>query len=182
MATSNLQTMCNSVIYCYSNCKLSLNEAKTIFMLIGQKGDLALFNIFINGLRISPSLEVQLLAFTIDYRLSWVPHLKRRLEAAKRAFHSLRASLRATWGFDRRRFRHLYYSMSVKPILLYGCSAWTPTLSTKKGIKLLRSFQRVFAASITKAFQTSSIESLLVLSNSLPLDLRVLEISILRFR
>jgi hypothetical protein len=158
-----------------------LNEAKTIFMLIGQKGDLALFNIFINGLRIPPSLEVQLLAFTIDYRLSWVPHLKRRLEAAKRAFHSLRASLRATCGFDRRRFFHLYYT-SVEPILLYGCSVWAPTLSTKKGIKLLRSFQRLFAASVTKAFQTSSIESLLVLSNSLPLDLRVLEISILRFR
>ena len=91
MATLHLQLMCNSVIAWCSTRKLSLNEAKTIFMLIGHKGDSALLNICINGVRIPPSLEVQLLGFTIDHRLSWIPHLKRRLEAAKRAFHSLKS-------------------------------------------------------------------------------------------
>jgi hypothetical protein len=70
MATLHLQLMCNSVIAWCSTRKLSLNEAKKIFMLIGHKGDSALLNICINGVRIPPSLEVQLLGFTIDHRLS----------------------------------------------------------------------------------------------------------------
>ena len=46
------------------------------------------------------------------------------MKAAKRAFYSLGASLKFTWGSDRRRFWHLYCS-SVEPILLYGCSVST---------------------------------------------------------
>nr|CAH0102215.1 unnamed protein product [Daphnia galeata] len=149
--------------------------------VFGHKGDSALLNICINAVRIPPSLEVLLLGFTIDHRLSWIPHFKRRLEAAKRAFHSLRLCLRATWGFDKKIFRYLY-NTSVEPILLYGCSVWSPILSGKKGVGLLRSFQRLFTSSITKAFKTPSTESLLVLSNSIPIDLRVLEITIVRYR
>ena len=130
-------------------------------MLIGHKGDSAVLNICINGLRIPPLREVLLLGFTSDHRLSWIPHLKRRVEAAKRVFHSLR---------------------SVEPILLYGCSVWSPILSGKKGVGLLRSFQRLFTSSITKVSRTTPTESLLVLSNSIPLDLRVLEITIVRYR
>ena len=111
-------------------------------MLIGHKGDSAVLNICINGLRIPPLREVLLLGFTSDHRLSWIPHLKRRVEAAKRVFHSLR---------------------SVEPIFLYGCSVWSPILSGKKGVGLLRSFQRLFTSSITKVFRTTSTESLLVL-------------------
>lgn len=116
--------MCNSDISWSSNHKWSLYEAKTKIMLICQKCDMELFNIYINVLRNPLSLEVHLLGLTIGHRLSWVPHLNRRMKAAKRAFYSLGASLKFTWGSDRRRFWHLYCS-SVEPILLYGCSVST---------------------------------------------------------
>ncbi len=53
-------------------------------------------------------------------------------------------------------------------------------LRTKAGIKKVCSFQRTICRIITCAFKTAPTESLILLSNLLPLDLRILEINTLR--
>jgi hypothetical protein len=86
---------------------------------------------------------------------------------------------RQSFGFDDKRLRFLY-SSAVKPIFTYGCSVWVSFLKTKAGTKKVRSFQRTICRFIICAFKTAPTESLILLSNLLPLDLRVLEISTLR--
>lgn len=90
--------------------------------------------------------------------------------------------LRQSFGFDGKRLRYLY-SSAVEPIFTYGCSVWVSFLKTKAGTKKVRSFQRTICRlnrTITCAFKTAPTESLILLSNLLPLDLRILELSTLR--
>ncbi|XP_045032638.1 uncharacterized protein LOC123474490, partial [Daphnia magna] len=84
--------------------------------------------------------------------------------------------LRQSFGYDRKRLRFLY-SSTVEPIFTYGCSVWASVLRTKAGSKKIRSFQRLICRMITCSFKTAPTESLIILSNMLPLDLRILEIA-----
>lgn len=84
--------------------------------------------------------------------------------------------LRQFLGYDSRRLRFLYNS-AVEPIFTYGCSVWASVLCTKAGVKKIRSFQRIICRVITRSFKAVPTESLILLSNLLPLDLRILEIS-----
>ncbi|XP_045023743.1 LOW QUALITY PROTEIN: uncharacterized protein LOC123468139 [Daphnia magna] len=92
------------------------------------------------------------------------------------AVESEACCLRQSFGYDRKRLRFLY-SSTVEPIFTYGCSVWASVLRTKAGSKKIRSFQRLICRMITRSFKTAPTESLIILSNMLPLDLRILEIA-----
>jgi hypothetical protein len=173
--------MCDQVNnWCLSK-KMSLNASKTVFMLVNKKLiNCSHLSLTINGLSISPSTETVFLGLTVDCRLKWLVHVNRKIAAAKRVYFSLRAALKSTWGYDKYRLKFLYYSV-VEPFLLYGCSVWAPLLSSKKNIKLLRSFQRSVTLPLSSAFKSVSTESCLALSNILPIDLRVLETTYMRY-
>ncbi len=48
-------------------------------------------------------------------------------------------------------------------------------------MRKLRAFQRSISISITKLFKTASTDALLVIANIIPIDLRILKLSTLRF-
>ena len=97
-----------------------------------------------------------------------------KLQPRKRLFFSLKSLLRAKWGYNDRRLRYLHHS-AVEPILLYECSLWAPFLATKKGVKCVRSFQRVFAIARTKFFKNTSADALLVLAYVERIDFTVMK-------
>lgn len=88
--------------------------------------------------------------------------------------------LRQSCGHDPKRIRFLYLS-TVEPILTYACSVWLSFLNSKAGVKKLRSFERSVARLITLSFRSAPTDSLLILSNLVPLDLRILQIATTRF-
>lgn len=69
----------------------------------------------------------------------------------------------------------------MEPLLSYGCSVWLSALKTKTSIKTLRSFQRFAAQLITRSFKTAPTESLFVLANLLPLDLKLMKLAGVRY-
>jgi hypothetical protein len=129
---------------------------------------------------IPPSVETLFLGLTIDCRLKWNSHIAKKIASAKRAFSSLRSGLKSTWGYEKKRLKFLYHS-SIEPILLYGCSVWAPFLNTKKGVKQVRTFQRSITLSLASSFKTVSAEACFILTNILSIDLRIQEITHLRF-
>jgi hypothetical protein len=135
----------------------------------------------IYGVNILPSNETQFLGFTLDYRLKWTSHIAHKVLKAKKALFTLKKCLRATWGGDAHRLRFLI-AATVEPIVLYGCSVWASFLNTKCGVKKLRAYQRSISISITKSFKTAPTNPLLVIANIIPIDLRILQLSTLRFR
>ena len=89
--------------------------------------------------------------------------------------------VRQAWGCDPNRLCFLY-SSTVEPILTYGCAIWSAALQRKQNLKLLRSVQRTAAIFITRSFKSVSTESLLIMSNLFPIDLKILGITALRYR
>jgi hypothetical protein len=102
-------------------------------------------------------------------------HLKSKCVSTKRAILIANSCPRKSFGFDGNRLRFLYPS-TVEPILSYGCSVWLLALKSKAGENTIRSFQRFAARLITRTFKTVFSESLLVLTNLLPLDLKLLKL------
>ena len=100
--------------------------------------------------------------------------------SAKRALLTVDSCLRKSFGYDSKRLRFLYLS-TVQPLLSYGCSVWLSALKTKSSIKTLRSFQRFAAQLITRSFKTAPTESLFVIANLLPLDLKLMKLAGVRY-
>ena len=69
----------------------------------------------------------------------------------------------------------------MEPIITYGCAVWASLLRMKTGIKKIRSFQRTITLLLTRSFKSASTESLLVLSNLLPLDICIIELAAQRY-
>ena len=112
----------------------------------------------------------------------WSGHLTSRTKYWKqKTLFTLKKCLRATWGANSHRLRFLI-AATVDPIVLYGCSVWASFLNTKCGVKKLRAYQRSITISIAKSFKTAPTDALLVIANIIPIDLRILQLSTLRFR
>ncbi len=181
IACQNLQIVCDFIAKWCGKNKLSLNALKTILMIMSRKRcetpDLC---ILINGVKIVPSSEAKFLGFLLDNRLSWLPHESAKCIAAKRALHGAASCLRATWGCDKVKLTSVY-KVVVEPILLYGCAVRAAFAKTKRGVKLLRSWQRTAILLMTHAFKTAPTDALLLLSNLIPIELHIAEITALRF-
>jgi hypothetical protein len=98
----------------------------------------------------------------------------------KTLFFLVSSRLKFTWGYLKRRLKFLFHS-AIERILLHGFSVWAPFLATKKRVKQLRYFQRIITLPLISAFKTDSSEGCLVISNILPIALRVREITSLRY-
>ena len=87
---------------------MSLNASKTVFMLAHKKLiGCSHLSLIINDLSIRPATE----SLTFDCRLNWRSHVNLKIVAAKRAFFSLRAALKSTWGHDERRLKFVCNSL-----------------------------------------------------------------------
>ena len=147
-----------------SGVKLKLNALKSIYMLFAAKhASHDQLSLVIDGNIILPSPETLFLDLTLDCRLKWASHVAAKCVSAKRALFTVNNCLRHSWGFDKKRLRFLY-SAVVEPIITYGCAVWASFLRTEKGIKRIKSFQRVITLLVTKCFKTASAELLLVQS------------------
>ena len=180
-SVSNLQEMCDCIVQCFKAIMLDINAQKTILMIFTRaRSPLPNFKLKINNIEICPSLSTKFLGLELDHKLNWRKHIENKCTATKRLMHSIRRYMRLTWGLDTLKLKTLYTS-TVIPTLLYGCSVWAGALKSKKTMLKLRSIQRIFLRYITRSYKSVSTLALSVISNSLPIDLKVLEITCNRY-
>ena len=84
------------------------------------------------------------------------------------------------WGLNTNTLLTLFKSIIV-PKLLYGVSVWSHCLNKKWCINKLRNAQYQMTKCITRSYKTAHRESLLIISNLLPMNLIALELAALRF-
>jgi ribonuclease HI len=177
IATAHTQAICDEVVSWARTVDLSINAAKTTFVLFSRRRtrppDISLN---IDSLSITPVNEVQYLGFILDQRLSWSSHLQAKCLAAKKLIFLVRKCLAVTWGLSASRLKKLY-SSTIEPTLLYGCSVWCPVISNARSVAAIRSTQRLMALIILRAFKATSTEACLALCGFLPLDLRIAELA-----
>ncbi|XP_067136093.1 uncharacterized protein [Centruroides vittatus] len=89
--------------------------------------------------------------------------------------HSLRCISRNTWGINSKTSQTIY-KCAIEPAITYGAEIWGEAANKQNIKKRLNSIQRMSLISIAKAYRTSLTNALQVISNILPLDLKVLKL------
>ena len=99
--------------------------------------------------------------------------------SVKAMVYSLQRYLRMTWGLDYKTLQ-LYYIAVIIPTMLYGVSVWVSALKFKWCKNMLRAVQRLVSKSMVRSFKSASTSALIVLSNTLPIELKAFEIATTR--
>ncbi|XP_059049813.1 uncharacterized protein LOC131844848 [Achroia grisella] len=89
-------------------------------------------------------------------------------------YKQLARAAKVNWGLHPEVTRTIYTAV-VEPIIMYAASAWSESVTKIEFRKQLSVVQRGFAQKICRAYRTVSLNSALVLSGILPLDLRIRE-------
>ena len=154
--------------------KLRFAPHKTKAMIITNKLKYDTPLLSMGGEGIGMSKDIKILGLTIDDKLTFNTHVANICRKALNIYKQLARAAKVEWGISPEITRTIYVAV-VEPIILYAASAWAPA-AEKIGIKKhLNEVQRGFAQKIVKAYRTTSLNSALLLSGLLPLDLRIRE-------
>lgn len=126
------------------------------------------------GVDIAMSIQIKLLGVTIDNKLTFNAHVAEACRRAIGVYHQLARAAKVSWGLHPE-VTITTYTATVEPIILYAASVWAPTVNKLGVQKQLNAVQRGFAQKLCRAHKTTSLNSALVLTGILPLDLRVRE-------
>ena len=154
--------------------KLRFAPHKTCAMVVTNKRKYDTPRLSMAGVDIGMVKKMKLLGLTIDEKLTFNEHTANVCRRAVNIYKQLSRAAKVSWGLDAQ-IIHTIYTAMIEPIITYAAAAWAP--ATKKlGIrKKLGSVQRGFVQKICKSYRTVSLNSALVLSGILPLDLRIQE-------
>ena len=184
ISIANLQMMCNDIFKSCENILLDINPLKSIFMIFCKRFlmeiETNVASIKIKETKIFPSNSTKFVGFELDSKLNWKNHVESKCLATLRVIRNLKYCLRRTWGLNTQTLKTLYKSIVV-PKLLYGVSVWSNCLTKRWCINKLRTTQYQILKSITRSYKSAHKESLLIISNLLPIDLIAFEFAALRY-
>jgi ribonuclease HI len=154
--------------------KLRFAPHKTKALLITNKLKHDTPHLTMGGVEIAMSRELKLLGLWIDDKLTFNTHAGYICRKALNIYGQLSRAAKISWGLQPEVVRTIYFAV-VEPVVMYAASVWAP--ATKKWCvrKQLNAVQRGFAQKLCRAYRTVSLNSALVLSGLLPLDLRIQE-------
>ncbi|RWS02258.1 ORF2-like protein [Dinothrombium tinctorium] len=154
--------------------KLQFNALKTKAVLITKKRRFDSPRILMNGTTIEISQSFRYLGVIIESKFLYDQHIEYLISKLKGLLGQLYRCTRLKWGLGHKSLLLLYKSV-VEPIIMYGSPIFYTAASKNKNLRKLRSLQRQFAMRIIKSFGTISYEASIILSNILPIDLRIQE-------
>ena len=121
---------------------------------------------------VQPKPVIRILGFHLDSRLNWKTHLAIVSTKAKACIGALRGITASTWGSTLQKARTIYIAM-VRPILLFGCTAWMQANAKgelpKAYNKVLQSVQGQALRVVCGAFKNTSLEALDVETHTIPI-------------
>lgn len=154
--------------------KLNFAAHKTNVMLLTKKLKFSPPHLEMSGTTLALVDEVKLLGLTIDRNLNFNSHVRAVCKKAAAIYKQLACAAKVTWGLNGEIIRTVYVAV-IEPIVTYGACAWSEATKLEMNKKPLEALQRSFAQKICKAYRTTSLTSAMVLSGTLPLDLRIQE-------
>lgn len=154
--------------------KLKFAVHKTNAITITNKIKFDVPRLSMNGIAIEQKSELKLLGLTIDNRLTFNQHVANVCRKAAGIYSRMSRAAKVSWGLNPEVCKTIYVA-AVEPIVTYAAAAWATAADKLTTRKQLNALQRGFAQKMCKAYRTVSLNSALVLTGTLPLDLRVKE-------
>ena len=151
---------------------LELNASKTKSVLFGHS-TVGKIQLQLNGISIEQVTEFKYLGVILDEQLKFESQAEYSASKARRALNRLCCLIDGRKGISVKLCIELYKCL-VRPHLEYAVPAWATT--TEMGLKLLEKVQGECLRRIMGAKLHSSIDSLNVIANVLPVRLRIQEL------
>ena len=98
------------------------------------------------------------LGIVLDQKLSWTPHIKKKVSKAKKFLHLIKPAINHIYGLSPKQMQWIYKQVLL-PGLTYGCHVWGHTL-TQKQKHLLMSVERLALAYYAPMWKTTPTASL----------------------
>jgi len=138
----NLQQAIDKAEIWASSVGVRISPTKSVAMLFKwSKKEIDLPPLKIYGKTVEYVESVKYLGMTLDPRLSWIPHIKSKVQSSKRLLLATNRAIGATWGHAPK--LHMWgYTGMVRPKVLYGCHLWAHRTSLKTVQSLLKKLQR----------------------------------------
>jgi hypothetical protein len=174
IAMRNLQIIFNDTITNCDRYLLDINARKTTLMIFSNKKTVDNCYIIVKDTKILLSTTSNFVGFLLDEKLNWKSHVEAKCQTTQRQIHTLRRCLGRTWGLDTNKLVTQYKTIIV-PKLLYGCSIWCRVILIKTYKSKIQSLQRTMLKCITTSSNSVSLNALLIISNLLQIDLKILE-------
>ncbi|XP_063544290.1 uncharacterized protein LOC134752526 [Cydia strobilella] len=118
--------------------------------------------------------KLKLLGLTIDENLGFGLHIENVSTKALNLFKVVSRMAKTRWGLNPDILKTIYYTV-VEPTILYAAGAWGSVATRVHARKKLDRITRAFGIKIAKAHRTVSTVSAAILSQIIPLDLRLQE-------
>ncbi|CAH2210239.1 jg22693, partial [Pararge aegeria aegeria] len=154
--------------------KLSFGPTKTKAMVMTRKLKYDVPRLRMGGVEIGMSHDIKILGLYVDNKLTFNKHVSEVCKKAIKIYKQISRAARVSWGLHPEIVR-IIYTATIEPVIMYASSVWA-TATQKIGVqKQLNNVQRGFAQKLTRAYRTVSLNSSLILSGLLPLDIRIRE-------
>nr|XP_034833570.1 uncharacterized protein LOC117990212 [Maniola hyperantus] len=154
--------------------KLKFAPHKTSAMVITKKLKYDTPRIHMGGTLVQLVEEIKILGLILDSKLTFNNHIKYICKKALNIYKPLARSAKINWGLSAEVIRTMYVAV-IEPIILYASNVWAPAANKITVQKYLNTVQRGFAQKMCKAYRTVSLNAAIVLTGTIPLDLRALE-------
>lgn len=153
-----------------NSVSLSVNPSKVGAMLFTNKRKFEVKPLKLFGTEIKLVSEFKFLGLTLDCKLSWKPHLEKRIKKACMTFGQCRRAIGRTWGLTPKAVYWLYTAV-VRPILSYGAVAWWAKAQAPTIVAKLYHLQRLGLIAITGAMTTTPTAAMECLCGLKPLHI-----------
>ncbi|XP_063823084.1 uncharacterized protein LOC135073021 [Ostrinia nubilalis] len=170
----NINTVLEKIVNWGVQNKLNFAAHKTQAMLLTKRLKYTPPQIQMSGTTLALVDEIKLLGLIIDKRLNFNAHVTAVCKKSTDIYKQLACAAKVTWGLNGEIIRTIYVAV-IEPIMTYGACAWSKATHFQMNAKIISALQRGFAQKICKAYRTTSLTSALILSGTLPLDLRIQE-------
>lgn len=154
----------------HAKMKIAVEKTKGIIL----KGKLAGRppSIRLNGWAICFVDEASYLEVVLDKGMTFLPHAKAVNLKAKSLFGKLTRLIRLKYGVRFAQLNFLYKTVFL-PIMSYGIRGWSHRIDHTLIAQKLRDAQRQVLISMTRGFRTSPLSALCVITDNLPLNLKL---------
>ena len=143
-------------------CGLIFNPTKTVVIMFGRRKEWEYDRLKMGGVEIPFSHETKYLGVTLDSKLSWKPHINKKIDSAKKLIYLVNKAIRGNWG-PAPDLTGWALTGIVRPSLCYASSVWAHALKGKGMMKRLDRIDRLGLLSIAQCAPSTPTQALRII-------------------